>query len=395
MTNVVYILNSTYSLGGASKSFLSLISGLKRKGVCPLVVVPDKEGIYADLLRMGVEVIVALYRPNTYPRFATVKDKLLFLPRLWARRWLNRRAVSRLFALLSVRGHVHLVHTNVSVVDIGFRLARRLRVPHVYHIREYGDLDFHEFYFPSWKLFHKRLRVPLSYVICITEGILRHHLLQGYSAARVIYNGIETGTVPGAGDSFEDRKFFLYAGRIEPAKGLDLLLEAYAAYVEKSASGTPLWVAGDAGDDSYSRCLNEYVRSRGLGGHVRFLGPRRDVDVLMRKALAIVIPSRFEAFGRCMPEAMSNGCLVIGRDTGGTKEQFDNGLRLTGAEIGFRFTTVAELAEALGRAESLSEHERTDIVERACRTVRTLYSTDAYVDGVYQFYRDILNENMD
>ena len=54
-----------------------------------------------------------------------------------------------------------------------------------------------------------------------------------------------------------------------------------------------------------------------------------------------------------------------------------------------------ELAEALGRAESLSEHERTDIVERACRTVRTLYSTDAYVDGVYQFYRDILNENMD
>ena len=366
MTNVVYILNSTYSLGGASKSFLSLISGLKRKGVCPLVVVPDKEGIYADLLRMGVEVIVALYRPNTYPRFATVKDKLLFLPRLWARRWLNRRAVTR-----------------------------RLRVPHVYHIREYGDLDFHEFYFPSWKLFHKRLRVPLSYVICITEGILRHHLLQGYSAARVIYNGIETGTVPGAGDSFEDRKFFLYAGRIEPAKGLDLLLEAYAAHVEKSASGTPLWVAGDAGDDSYSRCLNEYVRSRGLGGHVRFLGPRRDVDVLMRKALAIVIPSRFEAFGRCMPEAMSNGCLVIGRDTGGTKEQFDNGLRLTGAEIGFRFTTVAELAEALGRAESLSEHERTDIVERACRTVRTLYSTDAYVDGVYQFYRDILNENMD
>ena len=45
----------------------------------------------------------------------------------------------------------------------------------------------------------------------------------------------------------------------------------------------------------------------------------------MSKALALFVPSSFEGFGFITVEAMFCGCLVIGRNTGGTKEQFDNG----------------------------------------------------------------------
>lgn len=41
--------------------------------------------------------------------------------------------------------------------------------------------------------------------------------------------------------------------------------------------------------------------------------------------MALIVPSPFEAFGLITAEAMFNKCLVIGRDTAGTKEQFDNG----------------------------------------------------------------------
>ena len=41
MLNVVYVLNSTYALGGASKSFVSMLSGLMERGVHPIVVLPD------------------------------------------------------------------------------------------------------------------------------------------------------------------------------------------------------------------------------------------------------------------------------------------------------------------------------------------------------------------
>lgn len=394
MNRIVYVLNSTYALGGASKSFLAMVGGLRKKGVCPIVVAPDREGIYADLIQMGIEVVVMTYRINTYPHLHTPRDFVLFIPRLVARRFVNGLAVKKLFAIFSGR-EICLVHTNVSVVDIGFRLSRKLRVPHLYHIREYGDLDFRESYYPSWNTFHKMLHAPGSYVACVTKGILFHHGLQDCGTkARVVYNGVADG-IPSFPETTDGGAYFLYAGRVEPAKGLDLLLEAYALYAKETVKKTPLWVAGSMEDLTYCRALEHYLELHGLKDYVRFLGPRKDIAAVMRKAKAVVVPSRLEAFGRCMAEAMFNGCLVIGHDTGGTKEQFDNGVRQTGAEIGFRFASVTELAQALMKADVLPAYEKEEITRRAFRTVCALYTVQANVEGVYQFYSDILNENVD
>ena len=65
----------------------------------------------------------------------------------------------------------------------------------------------------------------------------------------------------------------------------------------------------------------------------------------MRQAKAIIIPSHNEGFGRCMPEAMFNGCLCIGHDTGGTKEQMDNGTEATGEDIALRYQTEDQLTD--------------------------------------------------
>lgn len=389
--NVLYVLNSTYKLGGASKSFVTMVKGLGEKGIVPTVVLPDREGLYGDLAKMGVDVIVATYRPNTYPYRHSLKDYFLFLPRLLARRWVNHRAVAKLEQAARDR-RIALVHTNVSVIDIGFRLSRKLCVPHIYHVREYGDLDFQGIYYPSWKSFHKTMSAPRSYAICVTDGILLHHGLRACANARVIYNGV-AGFAP---DKIEVEKegCFLYVGRVEFAKGLDMLLEAYSAYWQKSSRKMPLWIAGDRKDDAYNRQLDEFIRTRGLGNHVRFLGGKKDVFALMRKANAIVVPSRREAFGRCMTEAMFNKCLVIGYDRGGTKEQFDNGLRFAGGEIGFRFSSVEELARILGRMDALSTDDCSEMIERAYRTVCAFYSVEAHVSKVYEFYCDILNEKV-
>ena len=42
--NILYILHSTYPLGGASKSFLTLIKGVQEQGHTPIVVAPDADG---------------------------------------------------------------------------------------------------------------------------------------------------------------------------------------------------------------------------------------------------------------------------------------------------------------------------------------------------------------
>lgn len=386
--NVLYILHSTYRLDGASKSFIAMMKGLREKGINPIVVLPDRNGLYADLAELGAGLIVVTFRPNTYPNKSTLKDCLLFLPRLLARRWVNRRAVNKLAAELRGR-RIALIHTNVSVADIGFRLSRRLCVPHIYHIREYGDLVS---YYPSCKFFHKTLHASQSYAICITRGVLSHHGLTGCANARIIYDGV-ADAVQHKADAGK-MGFFLYAGRVEFAKGLDVLLEAYSAYCQKSCRKMPLWIAGDREDDAYNRRIDGFIAKHGLEGRVRFLGGRKDMDTLMRKADAIVIPSRSEAFGRCMAEAMLNKCLVIGYDIRGTKEQFDNGLQFAGKEIGLRFSSAEELARMLEKADAMTADDYGGIVENAYRTVCALYSVEAHVSNVYEFYCDILNERV-
>ena len=55
--------------------------------------------------------------------------------------------------------------------------------------------------------------------------------------------------------------------------------------------------------------------------------------------LGLIVPSKCEGFGLVTVEGMLNGSLVVGKDTGGTKEQFDNGKSFCGKEIGLRYNT--------------------------------------------------------
>ena len=54
---ILYILNSTLTLGGATKSFLILLDGIIGKGFSPTVVVPNENGIYKQLRQRGVHTI--------------------------------------------------------------------------------------------------------------------------------------------------------------------------------------------------------------------------------------------------------------------------------------------------------------------------------------------------
>lgn len=388
MINIIYILSSTVETGGASKSFLAMLKGLMARGVRPTVVLPDRDGLYRILSETGVDTIVLNYRPCTFPNDRnTLRDCMLYIPRLAGRLFLNRRASIQLAEMLG-KARPDIIHTNVSVIDIGCNAAEKLHIPHIFHIREYGDLDFNLHYMPSHRSLERRLERPCSYSICITKDIQRHHKQDGKPTSRVIYNGIteRRDTMP----TTAEKGYFLFAGRIEPAKGVALLLEAYAVYVRRTAHPLRLLIAGSSPNPEYAESMKKAARDNGTYSHIEWLGERNDTEQLMREAIATVIPSRFEGFGRVMPEAMFNGCLVIGRDTGGTKEQMDSGVRLTGEEIALRFGTAGELADRLLDVASKPADCFDALRERAFRTVNTLYTTKANADGVYQMYKDIL-----
>ena len=390
--NIAYILHSTVQTEGSAKSFLVMLKGLMSMGINPIIIAPNDKDLANTLKEMGIPVYATTYRMCAYPQKKTLSHKLLFLPRLLGRIIVNHRATKDTINILQKHA-IDIVHTNVGLINIGFRAAQKLGIPHVFHLREYGKLDFGLEYFPNIQYFYKLLDdVPHSYSICITRDIQHYHHQDGKTSSRVIYNGIcpQMETMPYASKNSQD--YFLYAGRIESAKGVDSLLEAYSLYIRQTPQPIPLRIAGLPLDEVYMKRLQQLINNHALHEYVTFLGDRRDITDLMRDARAIIIPSLHEGFGRCMPEAMMQGCLAIGRNTSGTKEQFDNGLELTGEEIGLRYDTNEELAKLLKEVTLNPISHYQPYRERAFRTVNSLYTQEQNTQRIYSFYKDILKE---
>ena len=386
---IAYITNATDPFGGASKALFSIITELTKHGVEPLVITPDKNGIYESWAELGIPTMAINYRQSVYPPIRNIKDFLFFPLRLAGRIFLDYKAIKKLHRVL-VDEEVQLVHSNTSVVRIGDIAASKAGIPHIYHVREYGDIDFSMHYYPSWKSIHKRMNA--SYTLCITRGVQEHHGLSVNPKSKVVYDGVMPQQ-PSMSESPAKKSYFLYAGRIEPAKGLDQLLDGYIAYVKSAKTPLPLYVAGASRMPLYMDSIKKQIKDSGIEDKVKFLGLLDDIYGAMRNAAAIVIASPFEGFGFCMAEAMFNKCLVIGRNTAGTKEQFDNGVRFTGSEIGLRYNSNDELTEMLSKVTTADAHEFDSMKELAFKIVNSMYTSENCAREVLEVYNKILNHN--
>jgi glycosyltransferase involved in cell wall biosynthesis len=214
---------------------------------------------------------------------------------------------------------------------------------------------------------------------------------------KLLIDKIEEGYDYVIGSRFVNKpkdRFFLYVGRIQPTKGLMPLLEAYNIFCKTCPVMVPLHVIGGITDEHFHQQVLHFIEENKLSNSVFFEGQISDVSHWMQKALAIIIPSLSEGFGFCMPEAMFNGCLAIGYNVGGTKEQMDNGLELQGKEIALRYDNITELVEHLKNVASTAPEEYNPYILRAFDTVNLLYSMEHHADQVYLFYQDILNNTL-
>lgn len=387
---VAYILNDTSANNGANKAFIPLLKGMMSKGVIPLIVVPNKNGLYEQFIADGIDTIALTYRPNSYTYTATLKDKILFLPRMIVRWIIGKKSVGKLKDILKDKA-IDLVHTNTSTIDIGQRAAHEVGIPHVFHFREYASAIGHR-YFPSRESFMNSIIKNGDYSICITNGVQQFVGLAGNDKSVVIYDGV-TDKETSMPDS-DNRSYLLFAGRIEYNKGLDIILNAYGACLKEIDKNQlpQLKVAGFIKPSPYYfNCLN-IINRLGLADKIEILGERSDLKNLMTNAKALIIASRFEGFGLCMPEAMMCGCLCIGYDNTGTKEQFDNGEKLFDSPIGIRFHSVEELASIILDIAHNGIDKYDEYRENAFAAVNRLYTYSNNTDSVYRCYESILHK---
>ena len=118
----------------------------------------------------------------------------------------------------------------------------------------------------------------------------------------------------------------LYVGRLEPLKGLDILVRAVADLAMVDTTRL-LVVGGDPDSDELVGELGSLARSVGVAERVTFAGsvPQQDLPWYYSAADVLVLPSHYESFGMVALEAMACGTPVVVSRVGGLKTFVRNG----------------------------------------------------------------------
>jgi glycosyltransferase involved in cell wall biosynthesis len=168
----------------------------------------------------------------------------------------------------------------------------------------------------------------------------------------------------------------LFAGTLVPARGVDVLIEAFAR-LARSVPEARLVIAGAPGPGSYRSALVQRVHALDLDQRVTFTGevPPIRLAELMRHARALVLPSISEGLGRVLLEAMLVGTPVVGSRVGGIPDVIRDG------ETGYLVTPgdVATLADALQRLFTGGLVDTMGVRARAAAELTV--SAEAYVEG--------------
>lgn len=135
---------------------------------------------------------------------------------------------------------------------------------------------------------------------------------------RVIHNGIRPQAVAPATDYTAAvlarplrRPLALAVGRLVPAKGFDLLIEAWVGL------DATLVIAGEGPEHARLEAL---IRDKALQGRVLLAGYRDDVSALLADADLVVISSRREGFPYAMVEALHARKIIVATRVPGANE---------------------------------------------------------------------------
>lgn len=371
---------------GANRSLLDLVVGLRQHAVEATIVVPAPS---TDMLFAADRASISLmnFEVPGWVSPAMADNAMPFVD--CARRFVGRAFGARLQLRVAMRLAAYLrserydvVYTNSSITPIGILAAHFSGLPHVWHLREFGDLDYQVVL--DWGRRLSALAIARSAtVICVSHAIASHYYPERMPTnLHVLYDGVATRAAidrlahrPSRRWSTEDPITIAIVGLIQATKGQKIAIEAFAQ-VAGALPRARLRIVG-GGDDRELRAL---VRRFDLSERVEFTGFVRDPYTVFTTTDIALTCSSHEAMGRVTVEAMLAKCAVIGFRSGGTAELIDDGqtglLYSGGAtELAACILRVADdpaLAEALGRRAHDVARERHDIEGYCNRVFRLL-----------------------
>ncbi len=318
-------------------------------------------------------------------------------------------------AALPTENIITLALRNALDLPSVFRLSRiirqrRIEVVHAHLARDYSLAAFavraaraqvqlvvtRHVMFPLGRV-HAMTLAGATHVIAVSAPVARALQAQNLfpsNKIRVIPNGVNVDRFASQDGNFDSETFrqgiakdarFLIGtiGELSHVKGQEDFIRAAAFITHGCADRIDFFLAGeDSSTAGQTRArLAKLANELGIGDRIHFLGKRNDVPALLAALDIFVSPSRSEAFGLAMVEAMVASVPVIATATEGAREIITDNetgrLVPVGDPEALADATLALIADVAMRAH-LTESARAMAIER--------FSIDRMIKATEQVY---------
>jgi glycosyltransferase involved in cell wall biosynthesis len=261
-------------------------------------------------------------------------------------------ALTLMRRLLALRPQAVITHHIGPLLYAGLA-ARLAGVPRLIHVEH----DVWHFQAPRRQTLARIAVKALhpTYVVLSKSAAASQRRMLGIDHIQVIPNGVDVDRFAPGDPAVARRRFGLdpatrwigSAGRLEPVKGHDVLLAAFAKLSDQEVR------LAIAGDGSQRAALETQAAALGIGSRVRFLGHCADMASLLPAFDLFCLPSRAEGLPLSVLEAQATGLPVVASDVGGVREALCPATsRLVPA--GDADALAAAIADVLGHKVSVS-----------------------------------------
>jgi len=388
----ILFVHAADEMYGSDAILLSIIRALHGTEFEPFVVLPnDVTSELPETSRLSGRLRAMKVPVATLP-LAVLRRKY-FTPTGAYTMW--RRLDSSAQAVLDLvcDRDVALVHSHTAAVFTGAECARRLGVPHVWHVSEIVER-------PRFvrRLIARMVARRSDWVAAVSKAV-RGHLLATQPAAAdrvdVIYNGIEIAPYTrGNRDRVRrelgvgDRPVVGMVGRLGTWKGQELLVEAASHVIARRPDALFLFVGGVYDGQTYHFDeLRDMAAKHGVSNHVIVQGYREDIPDVLAAMDVFVQPSlRPDPFPTTVLEAMASAKPVVATEHGGPCEMIVHG------ETGL----LTEPGDATALADAIVQLLENDVFRKRAgdagrQRVRQEFSLQAFDRRYLELYRHYAN----
>ena len=190
-------------------------------------------------------------------------------------------------------------------------------------------------------------------------------------------------------------KYILFVGRLDPVKGIDLLLESVYSLTKGSSDFNKkfklLIIGGDLKNRNFRNNnevnkIADFIINKKLSATVEFLGSKQNSELPLYYSCAdlVVMPSVYESFGLVILEAMACGSAVLASSVGGlkylVKDNFNGQL--------FKNGSITDLTEKISNL-LMDDNKRKYLGQNAFKTSQK-FSWEKQAAKMLSLYREFI-----